>query len=205
MDTPMQGSEGPDASVPQLDREVFIAHNEVRTNPHSMISDLEAQLPNFNGNILKNDETNVHLRTNEGAAAVQECIDFLKTVEPLPPLVWKGDISLACRDHAQDTGPKGTTGHDGSDGNKLADRLKRYGAPVATYGENLSYGQNTGRGVVLQLLTDDGVPSRGHRTNIFNPAFKVMGCFSGTHSNYGTMTCIDYAGGWRKEGEEDPV
>lgn len=38
-----------------------------------------------------------------------------------------------------------------------------------------------------------------------NPAFKVLGCNSGQHSNYKTMTCIDYAGGWRKEGEEDPV
>ena len=52
---------------------------------------------------------------------------------------------------------------------------------------------------------DDGVASRGHRSNIMNPAFKVLGCNSGQHSNYKTMTCIDYAGGWRKEGEEDPV
>jgi hypothetical protein len=30
MDTPMQGADGPDANVPQLDRDVFAAHNEVR-------------------------------------------------------------------------------------------------------------------------------------------------------------------------------
>jgi len=140
MDTPMQASDAPDDSVAQLDKDIFVTHNEVRTNPKSMIPDLEAQLEKFDGNLLKNEETNVHLRTNEGAAAVQECIEFLKNAEPLPALVWKSDISLACRDHAQDTGPKATTGHDGSDGSKLADRLKRYGAPVATYGENLSYG-----------------------------------------------------------------
>ena len=89
MDTPMQGSDAPDASVPQLDRDVFNAHNEVRTNPKSLIPDLEAQLPKFEGNLLKNEETNVHLRTNEGAAAVQECIEFLNKAEPLPALVWK--------------------------------------------------------------------------------------------------------------------
>lgn len=78
MDTPMQGLDAPDANVPQLDRETWKAHNDVRTNPQSMIPDLEAQLDKFDGNLLKNEETNVHLRTNEGAAAVQELINFLK-------------------------------------------------------------------------------------------------------------------------------
>ena len=58
-------------------------------------------------------------------------------------------MANACRDHTNDTGSKGITGHDGTDGSKLADRLKKYGHPVATYGENLSYGQNTGRQVVI--------------------------------------------------------
>jgi len=32
-----------------------------------MIPDLKSQLEKFDGNLLKNEETNVHLRTNEGA------------------------------------------------------------------------------------------------------------------------------------------
>ena len=32
-----------------------------------------------------------------------------------------------------------------------------------------------------------------------------MGSFSGEHKKYGTMTCVDYAAGWRKETEEDPM
>ena len=55
------------------------------------------------------------------------------------------------------------------------------------------------------MIVDDGVSSRGHRTNIFNPAFKVMACFSGEHKQYETMTTIDYAGGFVKKGEEDPM
>jgi uncharacterized protein YkwD len=57
---------------------------------------------------------------------------------------------------------------------------------------------------VIKLLIDDGVPSRGHRDNIFNSDYKVMGCFSGPHKQYNMMTCIDYASGWRKENEENP-
>ena len=60
-------------------------------------------------------------------------------------------------------------------------------------GENLSFGASTGVDVVLQLVIDDGVPSRGHRNNIFNPAFGKIGCFSGPHSGYDTMTCLVYA------------
>ena len=74
----MQATDAPDESVPQLDREVFQAHNDVRTNPKSMIPDLKSQLEKFDGNLLKNEETNVHLRTNEGAKAVEECIAFLE-------------------------------------------------------------------------------------------------------------------------------
>jgi len=143
--------------------------------------------------------------TKEGAPAVQELIAFLNSAPALGPLAWKADMSLACRDHCEDTGPKGMTGHDSSDGSSFSDRLKKYGLTSGMSGENISYGGTNGRAVVMQLLTDDGVPSRGHRANIFNADFKVMGCCSGEHKQYGSMTCLDYAAGWRKEGQEDPM
>jgi len=114
-------------------------------------------------------------------------------------------MALAASDHTKDTGPRGMTGHDGSDGTSLANRLEKYGKPVSTYGENLSYGQTTGRDVVIQLLIDDGVASRGHRLNIFNGAFKVVGSAWGEHKQYENMVTIDYAGGFTKLGQEDPM
>ena len=115
-------------------------------------------------------------------------------------MTWSNEIAKAAMDHANDIGPKGQTSHDGSDGNSLSDRLKRYGAPVSSYGENLSFGQDKALDVVVQLLVDDGVPGRGHRTNIFNPAFKVLGSATGQHKAYTYMTCIDYAGGYTLPG-----
>ena len=42
-------------------------------------------------------------------------------------------------------------------------------------------------------MVDDGVPSRGHRRNLFDPDFTMTGSFSGPHTTQRKMTCIDYA------------
>jgi hypothetical protein len=84
-------------------------------------------------------------------------------------------------------------------------RLQKYGKVSFGCAENISYGQTEGLDVILQLLIDDGVPSRGHRTNMFNGDFKVCGIVSGPHQKHTSLTVLDYAGGFVKTGEEDPM
>jgi hypothetical protein len=55
------------------------------------------------------------------------------------------------------------------------------------------------------LIVDDGVRGRGHRTNMFNPAWRVHGCFTGPHQVYGVMTCQNFAGGVAALGSPDPL
>ena len=185
----------------QLDKEVFEWHNNVRTNPTCLVPHLEDMLTKFDGMILKR-EGGINLRTNEGAAVVQELIDFLKNAQPIKALTWDDRIARAASDHTNDIGPKGITGHDSTDGTSMSGRMERYGQWSITCGENLSFGQTTGMDVVCQLLIDDGVSSRGHRTNIFNKVFGVMGSNSGEHKQYKSMCCIDYAGGFAAAGEQ---
>ena len=55
--------------------------------------------------------------TQEGPAAYREVIEYLKSAKPITkPLAWSQELANACRDHCNDTGPKGITGHDGTDG-----------------------------------------------------------------------------------------
>ena len=77
-------------------------------------------------------------------------------------------------------------GHDGSDGSSMRDRIQRYCEWKNKIGENLSYKNPTGGGrdYVVGLFIDDGVPSRGHRKNIFNPIFKYVGIAVADHPTY---------------------
>jgi hypothetical protein len=77
----------------------------------------------------------------------------------------------------------------------MSDRISLYGQMVVTAGENIAYGNTGGKDIVLQLIIDDGVASRGHRTNIFNADFKYVGSWSSGHVTYGNETVLDYAGG----------
>lgn len=58
---------------------------------------------------------------------------------------------------------------------------------------------------MIQLIVDDGVQNKGHRENVFNPEFRIMGCFSGAHKDFNNMSCIDYAGAFIVQGEADPI
>jgi uncharacterized protein YkwD len=51
--------------------------------------------------------------------------------------------------------------------------------------------------IVISLLVDDGVPSRGHRRNLLDKAFKFIGLSLGAHPVYRHMCVMDFAGSYR--------
>jgi uncharacterized protein YkwD len=84
----------------------------------------------------------------------------------------------------------------GSDGARLSERLNRLGTWHGTIAENIGTLEEDPRQVVIQLLVDDGVPSRGHRHNLFNPDLHQAGVGTASHRDYRVVTVIDYADGF---------
>ena len=91
-------------------------------------------------------------------------------------------------------------GHEGSDGSEPGDRANRYGKWYGRVGENIVYGGHSAREFIIRLLIDDGVPSRSHRMNIFNPDYAVAGVAFGYHDEYETMCVISYAAEFEEAG-----
>lgn len=145
------------------------------------------------------------LRTKEGVDAVKAAIKFLNEAKPVREIKWHTDLYAAAKQHVQDIGPKGLVQHESSDGTTVKERLKRYGKIVTCYGENLSFHSETALDVVLQQIVDDGVSNRGHRENLFNPDFRVMGCYSSTHKDFDRMSTLDFCACFVRNGEEDPI
>jgi uncharacterized protein YkwD len=133
------------------------------------------------------------LRTDEGVAAVQEAIAALRTRRPLGPLQWSKGLAAAAADHVRDQGPIGGLEHRGTDRSDPARRASRYGRWVQGIAENIAYGENSAREVVIQLLVDDGVAGRGHRDNLLSPSWGVAGIACGPHRRYRQMCVMDYA------------
>ncbi len=149
-------------------------------------------LPRFDGKVLER-PGRPHLRTEEGPDAVREAIAALERRQPMGPLHLSMGLSAAAADHVRDQGPVGGFEHRGTDGSSPAGRSNRYGRWGGAMAENIAYGENPARDVVIQLIIDDGVGDRGHRDNILDPKWKFEGVACGPHQEYGQMCVMDYA------------
>jgi uncharacterized protein YkwD len=128
------------------------------------------------------------------ASARSEAIAFLMRQTPLPPLQADDKLAAAALEHVADQGPVGAVGHDGPAGERFDARLRRHGVEADLAAENIAYGPSRPSDVVRELIIDSGVPSRGHRRNIFYNGLEYAGVSCGAHRDYAAMCVIDFAG-----------
>jgi uncharacterized protein YkwD len=166
-----------------LDDGVFYEINLARTQPQAYARALEEAADRSRASGAYDDP-----------AAFEEAVDFLRRQRALPPLGADRALEDAALSHANRQGREGGFGHQGPAGETLGERLRRHGAFAMLMAEDISYGYASPREVVLQLIVDSGVPGRGHRGNIFNPAFREAGVACAPHRLYGAMCVVDFTG-----------
>lgn len=178
-----------------VEKDVVLEMNKARSNP-ALYAELyiAPRAKKFDGNIY-----NGTLMTNEGVKVVNECVSYMNKAKALSVLTPEKGLSLAAQSHSSTQGETDQTGHTGVDGSTPFTRIEKYGT-YKTAGENISYGATSGRDIVVQLLIDDGVSSRGHRKNIMNKDFSSTGVgYTHKHKTYGSVCVITYAGGYSEK------
>ncbi|MBA4418183.1 MAG: hypothetical protein C0392_09785 [Syntrophus sp. (in: bacteria)] len=184
------------AFLSDMEKEIIKQMNDLRVFPRGYADYLKD---------LRN--RSIGIAQQEGATAVDKeqisegmegIIVFLGKKERLTPLRASRGLSLAARDIVNDHGPRGLTGHKGSDGKSPFDRMKRYGGLEGDAAENLIYGYRDADAVLIGMLIDGSINGRDQRKNLFNNGFNLIGVACGMHKVYGFMCAINLAAGYRE-------
>jgi uncharacterized protein YkwD len=139
------------------------------------------------------EEHGVYVRSVEGVALVKETVKWLGKQRPLPPVMWDDTLARAADSMVRLQGPRGEIGHDRHGVDWM--RIARHENPrLFCCGEVIAYGTPDPRDIVVDLIVDDGVPSRGHRAIIFDStyAFNAVGISVGPHESFRSMCVIDW-------------
>lgn len=123
----------------------------------------------------------------------ESCYQTMTTMRPVGALTLDERFCRAAQWFADDLGRTGWVAHVGSDGSSPRERCEREGAMNAC-AESCSWGIKEARGVLVQLLIDQGVKELGHRKNALNPDARVIGVGQkiGGKAAHNVATVIDY-------------
>lgn len=167
-----------------LNEAIFRELNLARTRPDLYANFVQASLNSFvdDGTFLQDGRL---MRVNEGRRAWLEAINFLRRQRPVKPLRRIRCLDCSASYMAADSSRYRIIGHSDSTGRNSFNRTQIACLHTAG-GENIAYGTNSARSIVLSLIIDDGVADRGHRDNIYQN-FTQVGIGSG---KYGGMYSI---------------
>jgi len=86
------------------------------------------------------------------------------------PLGINQDLTSAAQQHSDDMARTNNMDHTGSDGSSPGDRCQKAGFNWSAVAENIAFGQDS-----MDSVMDSWLNSPGHRENIMNPEYTMMG------------------------------
>ena len=161
--------------------------NAVRTNPAAYASKVQEYIPNFQDKILKLPDQRVAIKTQEGAAAYEECVNFLRSAEPTQAHVPSRGLTRIANDFLSGVQSVDPSQIATIDMNAIIDK---YGSFQGNFSRAMEFGGSTPEQVVINLLVSDGDKTRSQRDALLNPILKRIGVSQGKHDIYRTVTII---------------
>jgi hypothetical protein len=161
--------------------------NLARTNPAAYASKVQEYIPHFQDKILKMPDQRVAIKTQEGAAAYEECVNFLKSAEPTAAHVPSRGLTRIANDFLSGVQSVDPSQIGTIDMNAIIDK---YGSFQGNFSRAMEFGGSTPEQVVINLLVSDGDKSRSQRDALLNPILKRVGVAQGKHDIYRTVTII---------------
>ncbi len=178
---------------PGIEARILAEINRARADPAAYAQELQRYRALFDSLVVRLPGSEVGLRTREGVAAVDDAIRFLAAQPPRAALAESPLLARAAADHVADQGPRGLEGHVGSDGRSSRQRFRRQGGDArAATAEVIAYGRADAASVVRQLIVDDEVAGRAHRTILFNP-YRSAGAACGDHAVHRHVCVVDFS------------
>lgn len=114
-------------------------------------------------------------------------VSDLKRSKKMSVLYPNENLFRCAKDHAISNGNKGLVGHQ-----NYSKRFKQHAPEQGFTGENCDYGFNNALDIVMRLLIDQDVPDKGHRKNILEKGYLVVGVSIQPHKkwDYNAVMCF---------------
>ena len=180
-------------NLQNLENEITGEINNFRENPGLYITYLEKAKSYYHEKEYRNPDIDFNILTEEGITPVDEILKILKSQKKLQKLKKNSDLSKIGEKLLKHIGPNGKTTSDNEE-LRLDNRTKNIFTKEGEIGENLNFGCNTGKEVVIQMLIDDGVKKRGHRLNLLNSDYNEFGVSCKEHTIYEVCSSIVFFG-----------
>jgi len=164
--------------------------NRLRAQPAAYAEELKAYRATMKGMVAYPEGYPNGVTTSEGAAAVDDAIDYLSHQQPMGPLSPSPLLTRTADALVSDQAKNGGAGVLTSDSRDASARSQALGGGVYV-GEVIGYGPLNARDMVRHMLIDDGAKRRDHRDLIFSQLFGYVGAACAPHPTYRSVCAVD--------------
>ena len=168
-----------------IEKELLKEVNELRTNPKGYAEKIEKNKQYFKDKIYKHPDDKAGIKTEEGAEAYDEAIDFLKNkavaVEALIPSKGLNKIAIDILTEYQKNIDAELN---------LDEIIGKHGSYTGAYRQVVQFGSSRPEQIIINLVVSDGDKTRGQRDALLMEDMKKVGVAYGTHETYRNLTVI---------------